>query len=200
MTATGYAPTKLKPENSDRKEAATRLSNTPGMRIFADRLWVVSTIVNISPRARGNHLLGIVVIILRRSIPACAGEPASCSWWSRMPPVYPRVCGGTSIARSTSASRSGLSPRVRGNHERLHVGLLADGSIPACAGEPSPSLWHGFAPGVYPRVCGGTEHRKSILSTTDGLSPRVRGNRRYVTIRRSMLRVYPRVCGGTTCG
>ena len=47
MTATGYAPTKPKPANTDRKETETRLSNTPGVGIFTDRLWVVSTIANI---------------------------------------------------------------------------------------------------------------------------------------------------------
>ena len=55
MTATGYAPTKPRPENSDRKEAATRLSNTPRVGIFADRLWVVSTIANPVGRSPGPY-------------------------------------------------------------------------------------------------------------------------------------------------
>ena len=36
-TDTGYAPTTPMPENTDRKETATRLTNTPRVGTFADR-------------------------------------------------------------------------------------------------------------------------------------------------------------------
>ena len=95
--------------------------------------------------------------------------------------------------------------------------VKAQGSIPACAGEPARRSRSLLLPRVYPRVCGGTV----ILDREDmwarGLSPRVRGNRCYrMGCRsargsipacagepswRSMIscwpRVYPRVCGGT---
>ena len=72
-------------------------------------------------------------------------------------------------------SRTGLSPRVRGNRSRVN-NRTGHRSIPACAGEPS-CLGVGMGPvWVYPRVCGGTAI--SIHSQT--LRP-----------------VYPRVCGGT---
>ena len=68
-----------------------------------------------------------------------------------------------------------------------------------------------------PRVCGGTPHRRRQASTSGGLSPRVRGNRRTRATSSSATRsipacageprgrrrtpgwpgVYPRVCGGT---
>ena len=76
------------------------------------------------------------------SIPACAGEPSSSAHPRSMNRVYPRVCGGTTNETETMAGRAGLSPRVRGNHERTQLtvaqGLI--GSIPACAGEPDFSL------------------------------------------------------------
>ena len=70
---------------------------------------------------------------------------------------------------------------------------------------------------VYPRVCGGTKSNPAPMRQSEGLSPRVRGNRgdelRGVFRRRSIpacagepeppppsnpaLQVYPRVCGGT---
>ena len=71
---------------------------------------------------------------------------------------------------------SGLSPRVRGNHDRVRGGRSADGSIPACAGEPSNDRRAGFLIRVYPRVCGGTNIAMAISRTIRGLSPRVRGN------------------------
>ena len=111
----------------------------------------------------------------------------------------------------------GLSPRVRGNH-MLHQG--AGGgvrSIPACAGEPHTPAYGGPAHAVYPRVCGGTARSRGWGDCWQGLSPRVRGNRRGRAAaaicpgsipacagephsargRRNWAEVYPRVCGGT---
>ena len=71
-----------------------------------------------------------------RSIPACAGEP---SLWISIRPligVYPRVCGGTGMKRTTRRRQKGLSPRVRGNRGLSLLQLFSEGSIPACAGEP----------------------------------------------------------------
>ena len=152
--------------------------------------------------------------------------------------VYPRVCGGTPVQRRRFKQQKGLSPRVRGNHDlAVHHAAPARGisprvrgnplcrwvltpgtrSIPACAGEPWTTGPAVAANGVYPRVCGGTPGVRTAEQPTEGLSPRVRGNRlgetpsaqrrgsipacagepdcasRFQTLNR----VYPRVCGGT---
>ena len=73
--------------------------------------------IGLSPRVRGNPRLNGDGPTLRRSIPACAGEPPSPVSNSERHRVYPRVCGGTA-----QRDRSG------GQRRR---------SIPACAGEPS---------------------------------------------------------------
>ena len=72
---------------------------------------------------------------------------------------------------------------------------------------------------VYPRVCGGTSANARLVSSSPGLSPRVRGNlpleMRHLrwpgsipacagepgsaSARNHSRRVYPRVCGGTKC-
>ena len=72
------------------------------------------------------------------SIPACAGEPMERSRPSSMMPVYPRVCGGTFPLGGRLFSLFGLSPRVRGNRFDGSRENNHRGSIPACAGEPSP--------------------------------------------------------------
>ncbi len=112
---------------------------------------------------------------------------------------------------------SGLSPRVRGNPPRHPWRRTRPGSIPACAGEPG--RWTPSRPvvRVYPRVCGGTVVAVDPDGRTEGLSPRVRGNRYRVHVLAvamgsipacagepltrsppdSCARVYPRVCGGT---
>ena len=171
----------------------------------------------LSPRVRGNHDLAVYEAGGWRSIPACAGEP---QWARRAPgplPVYPRVCGGTTGYGHVNFGQSGLSPRVRGNQEAGRVERALSGSIPACAGEPLNASMEYQIKEVYPRVCGGTELRRSWRTHRQGLSPRVRGNRLWPGLgparRRSipacagepsslspkavLREVYPRVCGGT---
>ena len=131
--------------------------------------------------------------------------------------VYPRVCGGTGDSIKPEGFYDGLSPRVRGNRVGVDEPWCADGSIPACAGEPCSNRAHAGRSRVYPRVCGGTVlvFRPDVRKS--GLSPRVRGNRpaslspicligsipacagepRTSTLAVWPLRVYPRVCGGT---
>ena len=115
---------------------------------------------------------------------------------------------------------SGLSPRVRGNRAGRGVAGSCGGSIPASAGEPSGRRGGDQGEGVYPRECGGTATRTSSLVPFQGLSPRVRGNRRRAWWRGRGRRsipasageprvrsdrgagspVYPRECGGTVVG
>ena len=171
----------------------------------------------LSPRVRGNRVQRIDDIAVQRSIPACAGEPASVRqaiWAAR---VYPRVCGGTRRHSGRRQWRRGLSPRVRGNLHHPPVLATHWRSIPACAGEPGSSADGPSTSPVYPRVCGGTSSEHPPLTERKGLSPRVRGNPRAsanATLARGSIpacagepaggcrcgssgRVYPRVCGGT---
>ena len=151
------------------------------------------------------------------SIPACAGEPGVVRHPTESCGVYPRVCGGTPAWRRSAPSVAGLSPRVRGNPVGWRALRNHLGSIPACAGEPPRSRWAAAQAGVYPRVCGGTTTEFVTGGQSQGLSPRVRGNRSLVSRRRfhpgsipacagepltclsaaRASRVYPRVCGGT---
>ena len=90
--------------------------------------------------------------------------------------VYPRVCGGTLVRVTLRGKGSGLSPRVRGNHDGADRVEFVAGSIPACAGEPFASVASADSQRVYPRVCGGTHGRHHGGWAMGGLSPRVRGN------------------------
>ena len=112
---------------------------------------------------------------------------------------------------------SGLSPRVRGNREVIVLDAGPERSIPARAGEPTPAPSQAPRDWVYPRACGGTSWASSGVSTSCGLSPRVRGNLdhfpngtkdgRSIPARageprtgqapRNCPPVYPRACGGT---
>ena len=99
---------------------------------------VVFDMYGLSPRVRGNHRIANESNVARRSIPACAGEPAPASATPEVDQVYPRVCGGTRDFALDIDDGDGLSPRVRGNLPRALPVVVPDGSIPACAGEPRP--------------------------------------------------------------
>ena len=150
--------------------------------------------------------------------PRVRGEPTRDNGGATNYRVYPRVCGGTVQPLPGLSGLLGLSPRVRGNLTTAGGITNSLRSIPACAGEPLPNpTGHGYQR-VYPRVCGGTASRIAVRSSSDGLSPRVRGNRYSGSAgqpahgsipacagepiasvdARGGVKVYPRVCGGTS--
>ena len=160
----------------------------------------------LSPRVRGNHRRRI-----DRPHPAPSGlsprvrgnlEELRMLEETLALRVYPRVCGGTQGASLVGAVNEGLSPRN--------------------AGEPNAPSSQRKKGRVYPRVCGGTTSglRASFPVRSQGLSPRVRGNRLNLLNRwritpwfglsprvrgnhcehspgDGLQGVYPRVCGGT---
>ena len=116
----------------------------------------VAQSAGLSPRVRGNPPSRSCNTARSRSIPACAGEPGTTPAPHPQRKVYPRVCGGTRTASSSSHFPRGLSPRVRGNRSIRTIPDPCRGSIPACAGEPAIRLSTAGIASVYPRVCGGT--------------------------------------------
>ncbi len=91
----------------------------------------------LSPRVRGNPGGTGRWGLAPGSIPACAGEPNSRRLMLVYGKVYPRVCGGTKSLHKSFQAVRGLSPRVRGNRPNGCAQGRINGSIPACAGEPS---------------------------------------------------------------
>ena len=127
------------------------------------------------------------------------------------------MCGGTNTTPVYEYDQDGLSPRVRGNRTYPALARRLDGTIPACAGEPNLRCNRDLYSRDYPRVCGGTSDMRLQTKASEGLSPRVRGNRRRMWWWRTISgtipacagepeqwealpprsRDYPRVCGGT---
>ena len=133
----------------------------------------------LSPRLRGNHGWNGAADSERRSIPAPAGEPRTGGSRKCGRPVYPRACGGTSVLAYAGPWESGLSPRLRGNPPVVLRRIYFRGSIPAPAGEPLPVPRQPPDKWVYPRACGGTPLHIGRGHLLRGLSPRLRGNRRW---------------------
>ena len=134
--------------------------------------------VGLSPRVRGNHVVGDVSPGYDGSIPACAGQPTFVAGRAIIVQrrVYPRVCGATIVDLRGSYDAIGLSPRVRGNPLSGTGQSRSLWSIPACAGQPGRPLPASLRRWVYPRVCGATSINPPSTKALVGLSPRVRGN------------------------
>ena len=96
--------------------------------------------VGLSPRMRGNPIIGGCSVDVRRSIPAHAGEPELEQQACVKVQVYPRACGGTPNVQPHRAKSGGLSPRMRGNQIDIRGHGGPHGSIPAHAGEPPESV------------------------------------------------------------
>ncbi len=91
--------------------------------------------------------------------------------------AYPRVRGGTLLFVAPEDAGWGLSPRARGNRQKLSADDWKHGPIPACAGEPLVRGERDQFVGAYPRVRGGTTNSRPLAASIWGLSPRARGNR-----------------------
>ena len=149
-----------------------------------------------SPRVRGSLAHAALGAPKAGSIPAGAGEPkrrARQASGSKVDPrgcgepplpfrngialrVDPRGCGGARPRLRRIAAIAGRSPRVRGSLRSPAAAQLAEGSIPAGAGEPG-STGAGAANGrVDPRGCGGARHHPASPDLRPGRSPRMRGS------------------------
>ena len=84
--------------------------------------------------------------------------------------------GGTHTAAGPVDDAHGLSPRGRGNPDVGKGQTVGMRSIPAWAGEPGSAKHPSPQFRVYPRVGGGTVAEWLDRTTTQGLSPRGRGN------------------------
>ena len=152
----------------------------------------------LSPRARGNLGLLLGHHLDAGTIPACAGEPFPHPSQNQASRDYPRVRGGTEILRDSLIQDWGLSPRARGNLANRTLYLKGQGTIPACAGEPSQAPPCSTPPGDYPRVRGGTGDAGHGFSWEKGLSPRARGNRRGIGFMAILVGTIP-ACAGEPC-
>ena len=95
-------------------------------------------------------------------------------------PVYPRVGGGNRPHFSGKITSRGLSPRGRGKRAVEVAHRVAQGSIPAWAGETRPIASCRASAAVYPRVGGGNRREVGKRAFGEGLSPRGRGKLRIL--------------------
>ena len=128
-----------------------------------------------SPRVRGTERQVILRKLIRRFIPACAGNRASAIFTAARSTVHPRVCGEQTKSRTRSRRSCGSSPRVRGTDSPRSRSNNRSRFIPACAGNRPQFQSARQSRSVHPRVCGEQAVIQVIKAKRDGSSPRVRG-------------------------
>ena len=131
-----------------------------------------------SPRVRGTVLTSCRGLVLRRFIPACAGNRTQIQRSRCLMAVHPRVCGEQEAAFVDKLEQVGSSPRVRGTGK-----LAYSGRCP---------------PAVHPRVCGEQRNVIAPPDTIPGSSPRVRGTVYARLVHRSGRRFIPACAGNST--
>jgi hypothetical protein len=150
----------------------------PRMRGGTAKLFDVGLVFGgLSPHARGNRRVVRIRFKWVGPIPACAGEPGPAALSFVPIWAYPRMRGGTSPPLAPPVWLLGLSPHARGNPLQAVSVPVLPGPIPACAGEPPPSVHSGAVGWAYPRMRGGTCELTGDDPALLGLSPHARGNR-----------------------
>lgn len=107
-----------------------------------------------SPHARGRSLDPSEDVLVRRFIPACAGQIAVTAAHSSRSPVHPRVRGADALSPNTMLFLVGSSPRARGRLREFLKPLCHDRFIPACAGQIAWRAICRRCGRVHPRVRG----------------------------------------------
>ena len=128
-----------------------------------------------SPRGRGTHLLHLSYLVLRRFIPAWAGNTMPPHFPRRYASVHPRVGGEHHFAKEMTALLFGSSPRGRGTLIRRVPVRTQQRFIPAWAGNTQYKRSTDYLHAVHPRVGGEHEGGESVDLQDDGSSPRGRG-------------------------
>ena len=150
----------------------------------------------LSPLARGNRILRLLLGSAAGPIPARAGQPLGRTRRSAALGAYPRSRGATTLDCAQGVAVAGLSPLARGNLDRAAVAGSRLGPIPARAGQPLRLLlgccirrayprsrgatcaWcpRSAATRAYPRSRGATDSGQQGINCAVGLSPLARGN------------------------
>ncbi len=132
----------------------------------------------LSPRMRSNRRRHQPAARPAGSISAHAEQPPGRRWQTAHSRVYLRACGATRSASRIAGAVLGLSPRMRSNLIWLAMAQARWGSISAHAEQPGSRNWRANGTRVYLRACGATSGTLQFLHVSEGLSPRMRSNRR----------------------
>ena len=136
---------------------------------------IPSSIIGSSPRGRGTRKFRLVILPVRRFIPAWAGNASDGGRAHISMAVHPRVGGERVQVHGISSGGDGSSLRGRGTLLELEAERLQDRFIPAWAGNAPTERADRQAKTVHPRVGGERKPMRAYANHLAGSSPRGRG-------------------------
>ena len=168
-----------------------------------------------SPHARGTHTPYPRPMRPRGIIPACAGNTVLDDRVGGDVGDHPRMRGEHTAGSAIWAACRGSSPHARGTQVHPHTRPLAEGIIPACAGNTDVTRMAWGACWDHPRMrgehrrfrqdvpCGtgsspharGTQNPKPHISTEQGIIPACAGNTSCIHLKDWLPRDHPRMRG-----
>ena len=112
--------------------------------------------------------------------PAHAGKTAGMyrGWMARWD--HPRACGENRSYRSSTMTKRGSPPRMRGKLRERFEPILKVGITPAHAGKTSPALISSCRLWDHPRACGENSSPTRTRISAKGSPPRMRGKLRKI--------------------
>ena len=153
--------------------------------------------VGSSPRMRGTLELRGETRVLRRIIPAHAGNSREHFDIVDVFSDHPRACGELEHRSPTGRICGGSSPRMRGTHSRRSGSGRHGRIIPAHAGNSSHRNRNASGLSDHPRACGELSTAAPARADLFGSSPRMRGTRWYVCVRQRLDRIIPAHAGNS---
>ena len=136
--------------------------------------------------------------VLIRLIPAHAGKTCLFQCLLQRSWAHPRACGENPAHSRVPTPVRGSSPRMRGKHNPVKIGLSQSGLIPAHAGKTVEPVGGGDHLRAHPRACGENLMGKYICENLPGSSPRMRGKRLVVGVPKVAVGLIPAHAGKTT--
>ena len=150
-----------------------------------------------SPRGRGKRFGSARVRAEAGLIPARAGKTTSSRAAKRWRTAHPRAGGENNAPTRFNRSRPGSSPRGRGKRLLLGVQEQLGGLIPARAGKTVKRVLVDWTLAAHPRAGGENLVQARRIREEVGSSPRGRGKRQCLRVRRADRGLIPARAGKT---
>ena len=151
-----------------------------------------------SPHMRGKLIMHRLYIVLRRIIPAHAGQTLSRCRRSAWCSDHPRTCGANYRGYHEDGNNAGSSPHMRGKLAYRGFAHSTERIIPAHAGQTPSRIFCELITPDHPRTCGANCRSTAYEPATVGSSPHMRGKPGPTGLTLLFTRIIPAHAGQTS--
>ena len=146
---------------------------------------------------RGKRLVERILAVPLRITPAHAGKTRVSIHSQNLLHYHPRACGENASESTSTGKFRGSPPRMRGKPALRHFALKSHRITPAHAGKTDAHVLDTERPADHPRACGENAFLVSLLYSSHGSPPRMRGKPPRPDSLRGAHRITPAHAGKT---